>query len=501
MILSTAYENLCMSIKTIIFAIILHSILLTETIADNLQDQLPSNSCSAGNMITPEPCFTGSVSAGGSGNEQGFRNYGITQFYALNWPWLEGSAGVPNIKTTPKGDQISVWQTWRTKSSLYSHKENHKHPSLPKNHQSFIDNHADVPYSKHIEFLQNTSLPTGDDQKLIDQTDNPIYFQIHMNNVAYQDLMKAKKKNKVNVTLPYVEFTVGSGDIIRGAIFVKSAWRIITNMKTAHAKMYHRSFACIEDKGANTTECKMEVVGLVGLHIASKINPISGFSYKDCNKTEGKETCLNKNAIEWSWSSFEFIYNAPVVRNEKDLNNVEKNAPWGLFNTGEAVEKQIRSNCFDKKGVLQLSKQHCTLNDFDSNKKEAATIIRFMSDNRNYKPENLDAKVCRDPVEPLSSLDYSTCNIITAYSEKEESVWKNYRFIDVQWIDQLGSINPEYTSKQPDQTIIRNTSLEPYSRIKTVDNSGCVNCHRNAVKTDAIFSIEDLPKPNSNNGE
>jgi hypothetical protein len=108
------------------------------------------------------------------------------------------------------------------------------------------------------------------------------------------------------------------------------------------------------------------------------------------------------------------------------------------------------------------------------------------------KIEDLDIDSCQRAT--LLSLDYSTCLSIKAYNQpKFESPLKNYRFIENVWVDTLGNIQPQYSTRNPIQQIIRNTSMEPFDRKLTSSNHNCIACHRNA-KFDGMFTVNQIVK-------
>ncbi|TMO60129.1 hypothetical protein CWC19_21205 [Pseudoalteromonas aurantia] len=68
-----------------------------------------------------------------------------------------------------------------------------------------------------------------------------------------------------NIDFPLGEKVSGVSEK-RGAIIIKAAWK---KLQSFEYLKYHKSQALIKDEAGN---CKLAIVGLVGLHVVSKIS-------------------------------------------------------------------------------------------------------------------------------------------------------------------------------------------------------------------------------------
>ncbi|KZN29832.1 hypothetical protein N474_17190 [Pseudoalteromonas luteoviolacea CPMOR-2] len=440
-------------------------------------DQLPNDTCKVPFDNTPVGCFPGAISAGSSENSQGFRNYAVKQFYALNWPVTDISSREPDLSKNPAPFDISVWQTWQTKTDLT---KGSKPVLTAQNKQEIADilkslNIAQSQtFAKHLEYLHDTDIPDQDHQPLVAIDKSKLHFEVYYNDVAVNDLSNFAKNN--------YQFTTGStSDAKRGAIVAKGAWRVIPKSEYSTIDQFHTSLACIY---SDTNTCNIQVVGLAGLHIANKMNPLQSTE----TKCEGL-TCKNIKISEWSWTTFEHYQNAPSVASKSDFSNIDKTVSWLLYDNSK-IDQNIK-NCTEEE-LLALDNANCVVNQIPKSASTSAQIIRFQPSDRNFKVENLSEKVCKG--SGLSSLDYSSCLTILAYTETPNvSPLQNYRLIENVWVDTRGNILPAYSGKNAVDKIIRNSSMEPFDRSVSQDNLDCAACHRHA-KYDGMFTVPSIIK-------
>ncbi|RXJ72230.1 hypothetical protein CS022_16910 [Veronia nyctiphanis] len=444
----------------------------------NTQDQLPSDKCES-SLDEVSYCFSGGMFAGSAGTQAGVRNYALKQFYALNWPVKDLESQSPNIDIKPAQFDILIWQTWRNKDDLNSITR----PKLTKvdiNNAAFLANSLSPMttsvFNSHIEFLHDIYVPEESnvsDKSIVTSGKSEVYYQVYYNSVAVTDL-KSKK---------FVGFTTGKSGVsyaqeVRGAILVKAAWRLITDLTPEEQRKYHTSLACIFRENSS---CKMELVGLLGLHVANKSNPNGDLSPKD------------NDLSTWTWSTYEYRYNAPTVVNKKDFIQSYLINDWDLFDKN--ISKEQIDSCFNGE-VLDPTSTDCIFNKSKFN--IPSNIIRtFPSELRSIKIENLDPNTCEE-ASLSKDLDKSTCTMIAAYNDLEKkSPLENYRLIDSIWMTPDKKIKPsDYIYGTIDNTF-RNTSMEPFINFEESSKEvlskerNCISCHQRS-KYDGMFTVKKI---------
>ena len=121
---------------------------------------------------------------------------------------------------------------------------------------------------------------------LIDQNKNYVYAEVRFNEWYYNFVRMNEYYLKVNLPPPsdppmQMPVTTAIPPQI-GAIMIKASWRFMTEKDDT--SRYHVITALVRD---STGKCRPQRVGLVGLHIAQKL----------------------ENFSEWIWSSFEQVDN------------------------------------------------------------------------------------------------------------------------------------------------------------------------------------------------
>jgi hypothetical protein len=139
---------------------------------------------------------------------------------------------------------------------------------------------------------------------LIDQNGNYVRYEIRLNEVDYNQILTTKwyifKNVSRNPANPNV-FPINS-------IEIKAAWKVLTPAEVQGGRFFTITGLLINP---NTQQCTQSTMGLVGFHIANKVD---GFR-------------------EWIWSTFEHVDNAPGP------NAVQSPTPaagWS-FNNGTAT--------------------------------------------------------------------------------------------------------------------------------------------------------------------
>ncbi|WP_155735678.1 hypothetical protein [Pseudoalteromonas luteoviolacea] len=342
-----------------------------------------------------------------------------------------------------------MWQSWPNLNSFSKITDDSWQGSktaIPKKCLDFISERELTLFEKNNQSITNINNPlllettfNPQGQILIDNNNNPVYYSIHLNKVAF-DYLKNNEKTSPKIFPVADDYTNK-----RGAIFIKAAWLIDDYSSTQN---YHQAAAFIVEKKHQTvTNCKLEIVGLSALHIVNKNNPTPlAFMPEDTSHT------LNM----WSWATY--IHSDVVPTIPQDSNSdIKLNSNYPLFN---ASYKAIKENCYDKQGNLNTNLPSCKIN----------------------KPTCYTNTTSCEPSTILGLLSNEDKDILAIYNSKtaellSNSVWGNYRILNSQWSD-MGVIKPKY---------LANPILEPFEGL----NSSCSGCHSdaNTVKfNDFIFS-------------
>jgi len=380
-----------------------------------------------------QACFPGAVSNAQKGTASGHRNYAIKQFYALNWPLKKNVRGIPDYKAElgHYKDNVSVWQSWKTIDDINN--LNVESPNDWENTDPFIPQECIAEFDKikvwPLVLFQNKT-PGG--FELFDKNNLSVYYQTYFNKQAFDTILKSEIYKGIikNIVFPSGKKLNGEPEK-RGAIIIKAAWKELAPFEYLK---YHKSQALIKDSSGN---CKLGMVGLVGIHIVSKVND---------NKVN-----------PWSWATFEHIDNAPSVG--EILANGHARKQWTFLSASEVALDNCSINKqwdFDLPGC-RFNKPKTKGSDNPPN------IIRVPITNHVIKRE-----VKEDNRSAQEKLDNTMKN----------SIWKNYKLIDVQWLDKFNQPRPE---------LLSNTILEPFTQ-----KSSCIQCHGDAKNTDFVFSLKNI---------
>lgn len=224
-----------------------------------------------------------------------FDDYSWRAFISLNWPAKPGIRGVPDqtkkIGDFPDAGAGVVWGTWKADYELC------QRGGLEPTEWSSFDGFTpcgDLPFqgsghtlvlgsfSNFRDFNQAANGRFG--SPLVAQNRTYVRFQVRLNQVEFDFIREKQLYRKWR--LP-----AAGGPMLRfpdKSVAVKAAWRIIKEDELPAARgRYYLVDALVLDPVTNT--CKMQKVGLVGLHIVQK-------------------TPLRP---QWVWSSFEHIDNVP----------------------------------------------------------------------------------------------------------------------------------------------------------------------------------------------
>lgn len=378
-----------------------------------------------------QACFPGAIANAQKGTASGHRNFSIRQFYALNWPTKINSRGQPDYEASfgvYSKQSKPVWQSWKTSDDI-------KYLNLDIN-QTWE--------SKNTRMLQNCNVK-GDSAwplmlninttpagfEIFDRNKLGVYYQTYFNQPAYIAIIKKLKlEGKLfGISLPSGE-KVSATEQVRGSIIIKAAWKLVEPYEYDY---YHVDEAFIEREDGS---CKKAFVGLVGLHIISKISE---------NETN-----------PWSWSTFEHVLNAPTEKQVMDNNS---SVNWTFFD-----KDSFQLNNCTHNGIFDLTAPNCKVNEphLEKNNSTLQIVKETIS---NHVTDREVAEDNRAAIEKLDKM-------------RAKSTWRNYRLIDTQWLDKQNQAHPK---------LLSNAVLEPF-----IQKTSCIECHNKASNTDFIFLLKTI---------
>ena len=212
-------------------------------------------------------------------DQQAFSTYAWRMFVAVNWPARPGERGQPDCTGGSIGSSApTVWESFKTSQQIFL-------PGAvdPGPWNSGVKTPLQLKY--HSKAPSVLKLPASIRQAvggwLIDQQSNPTYYQIAVNETAY---------NYIRDNHYYNANTVNSASQIQlpeGALEIKASWRIMHNADTHRYLTSTAQVMIFDANGKPTGKYRQAQVGLVGLHIVYKA----------------------KDYPQWIWATFEQVDN------------------------------------------------------------------------------------------------------------------------------------------------------------------------------------------------
>ncbi|MBS1728833.1 MAG: hypothetical protein JST51_19105 [Armatimonadetes bacterium] len=426
----------------------------TGPIVPKLSGNVPTEVTGASPTKTPEE------------NRPFFDQFSWQSFIALCWPANTSKRGVPANPNDPamlltmKNTTPIVWVSYKNQWDLFAQGNNRPSPW-----NSFDDPINPCPSAHSMTHVfglaKGATLPngkglTGDIDEafsvpLVDQQKNYALYEIRYNQPQYdfirgsdsdpttwiylkKNLMTQEMKGGGTVTMPISNTTTP------GAMLIKAAWKVITAVDDP-SRYYIIDEPVFDPVSGKCIKMKL---GLVGLHIAQKVD---GFS-------------------EWIWSSFEQVDNVPGAPNAR--------APYS-FNNGTSTPKTDRgyANKPTGTGALPVSQR------------VPVQVTRF------------------NPI-PTTPKGLSTVDLNALYQKAVGNAWlKYYELVITQWptddtsfklYGSGGGIYPKDCGAAFPVDGCANTSMETYFQSKldasTFGNS-CMSCHYQAPGTDFSWSLQN----------
>lgn len=385
-----------------------------------------------------------------------FDVYSWNTFIALNWPPGPDGNGDPKKTIGQNGDNDTVWEHYRDVRDVFL--PGGKMPSwngppaeIPPAGKKLYKPGMPVliQVGKTPTVLTDFSQPfnTG---PLPDQ--NGIYtrFQILINKSMFDYILTNSLYSKAGqkVFTPPVKFTCGTLGSpgkpgVEGAIMVKAAWKVINKSEKSR---FHSEEALVCTQASENPKypasCKVQLMGLVGLHIAHK----------------------TQDASQWLWSTFEHIDNAPTAA---DVKNGKLKDKYNYYNPKCDATK-------------------CPPNQIPPRPWNPTQVSSFHTQVVRNDLFNL-------PIYASSAAarDADAQKLLAGVNPK--SVWQNYELISTMWPTNPGvcAAAPGDPLGTPAPTFLANTTLETYvQRAPPQPNvsSQCIECHNNATMTVPVAS-------------
>ncbi len=388
------------------------------------------------------------------GNRPFFDHFSWQSFIALCWPVTQNQRGVPlnpndpNTFLTMTNSTPVVWASYKNQWDLFGQKN-----QTPTPWNSW-DNPVNLCQSgqttNHVfGSAKSDMLPGEGDESfsvpLIDQNQNYALFEIRYNELQYnfivdnglylnKNLFKYQQSHNGAVTMP------SSTASTQGSILVKAAWKHLTPKDDL--SRYYVINEVVYDPV--TGDCSKQLMGLVGLHIAQKVDTFP----------------------QWVWSSFEQVDNVPGAPNAK--------APYS-FNNGTAIPTTAGGY---------------------ANKPDSADLNQD-------KNSRIPVQVTRFNEIPTTPKGLSTVDINKMYQNAVGNTWMQYyQLVITQWPTNPGQfkqysqngIYPKDCGQPFPVNNCANTTMETYFQ-RSADAAGvggnsCMSCHYTAPNTDFSWSLQ-----------
>lgn len=388
-----------------------------------------------------------------------------SEFIALNWPASEQGRGNPLNPNDPsalknaKAGTPTVWQTYKANWELFDQKDQRPTP-FDSWDAPVPDQCATKPGQRSLVMTSKTTVLNDDleafSYPLVDAKQNYVMYEVRYGRAAY-DFMRGPDSDPKkwlylakNLTPPTQQSMPSSTSSpnVPGAIMTKAAWRLMAEVPKDQWNRYYVTEAQVYDPA--TRQCSAQTVGLVGLHIAQKVQTMP----------------------EWVWSTFEHVDVLTTSTQQGLL------APCAAGDT----------NCSQVQGFANRP-----------------TSTKLIADKSKRVPVNA-ARINPIPTTPTGA---GTDAVNAAFRQAlAGTVWANYQLIVTQW-----PFNPG-TFKAPDnggtypcwsgdpfptaQAV--NLTMETYFQnaqdtlfTATSGGNGCMGCHYGAALYDYSWGLKRRP--------
>jgi hypothetical protein len=395
-----------------------------------------------------------------------FDEFSWQTFIALNWPVDPGTRGAPLNPGNPQtllgagNSYATVWGSYRDVVELYTGAVRPVAFDGPDGAPPVCPDTAQGRITLVMGSKIGSLLRDGDEAfsfPLVDQHNNYVYYDIRFNRDQYnfirgadtdqstwlylaRNLMAAEQRGPIQMPWgtqnPYQQ----------GAVMVKSAWRQLT--AADDASRYFTMAAQVYDPTVTPAVCRPVTVGLIGLHIAHKL----------------------QGQPQWVWSSFEQVDNVPPDPGA----GAPPHLPMSFNNNTN--NPQTHNGFTNRPASQQLVAQ-----------RSPTQVTRL------------------NPI-PTTPAGQSTVDINNRYrAALAGTPWANYQLVITQWpsnpsqfrIKESGGIYPRDSGQPFPVNNAVNTVMETYFQAQsdaagaTLGNGGnsCMQCHYGAGQSDYSWSL------------
>lgn len=387
-------------------------------------------------------------------NRPAFDVFSWQTFIALCWPVDTGIRGVPLNPNDPNtllkatNTTPAVWTSYKDQWDLFGQGNNT--PSAWNSWTDPVNLCTNQPVNHVFGSAKSDMLPGEGNESLsvplIDQRKNYALYEIRYNEVQYnfivnnglyfsKNLYNYQKAHGGAVTMPI------SNPTTQGSILIKAAWKHLTSQDDL--SRYYVINEVVYDPVTKT--CKKEMMGLVGLHIAQKVDQFG----------------------EWVWSSFEQVDNVPGAANAK--------APY-TFNNGTNTPSTTNHGFANKPANKVLNP--------DSASRVPVQVVRLNE----------------IPTTPAVG---NTVDINKIYQAALSGTWlKYYQLVITQWPSNAGQFK-QFTQNGiypadcggafPVNNCVNVTMETYFQNMNDAAGAGgnsCMSCHYQAPNTDFSWSVQ-----------
>ena len=307
-----------------------------------------------------------------------------------------------------------------------------------------------------------STLVQSDGNVLIDQNGNFIVYETRVNQVAENYILNellntyAGQKARNNRPISFPQGQLGAG-ATPASVLVKTSWQIlppaadITGYVVKDGLIYVPSENSASGKGM----CLQEKLGLVGIHIVSRIH--SG------------------NGDEWLWSTFEHRLTAPTAGNSRKVNSIFSRNLFPGGCTAPDTDSSVDYIFFDP------DCPDCQPNQIPTTNWKWADTQPYAQVNGETFSHPTQVVRCWEVFEGTSEL-----NEIWQH-ELRGTPLRNYQLISTQW--RGANKSPMFEHGEVPR-YLSNTTMETY--LQTDSEGTCLGCHATAKTStggDANFTF------------
>lgn len=359
-----------------------------------------------------------------------FDQYSWQMFIAMNWPAQNGQRGDPDCSKQPGGAGYTVWQTYKTVEEIFLPQGANPGPwNTPQKAKSLgIIN---------IAALKNSTQVNTVDQAvggwLIDQAGNPTYYDISANEDSYDYIVNNQYYNAEVVS------KANNISFPSGVIEIKSSWRILSTSDNASRYLTQLARVATFDDQGQRTGVTEAYLGLVGLHIITKVN---GYP-------------------QWIWSTFEQIDNVPpkALVHGQWVDQPASGMAYSYFNASAPTASLNQSPC-----------------DWQT---QGAHLVCVPKPGTTFQTPNP-----LNRVTPIAEVTNKVNADYRSNPDLQKSVLKYYQLITTQ--RPLMPDNPSNPLGQPTPSLSANVTMESYIQ----PNSSCMNCHSMATPVKSAYKSD-----------